>query len=124
MATKYTGPIALVSPESLHAWECLGLGYLASYSYKFGYAREQYRFYNAEFDSSDTIVDGCGDAEVVAFSLTTFQIPAAWRYSQAMPALMPYRCPVFCPRSKPACGTSTPSPAIGRFVQVASGLPK
>ena len=40
----------LVSPRSLHAWESLGLGYLASYSYKFGFRREHYRFFSGEFE--------------------------------------------------------------------------
>lgn len=85
--TKYTGPIALVSPESLHAWECLGLGYLASYSYKFGYRPEQYRFFSGEFDDQPTIIEGCSDAEVVAFSVTTFQIAKAAELSERVRAL-------------------------------------
>lgn len=69
--------IVLVSPRSLHAWECLGLGYLASYSYKFGYRPEQYRFFSGEFDSDKEIIVGCENAEIVGFSLTSFQIAHA-----------------------------------------------
>jgi radical SAM superfamily enzyme YgiQ (UPF0313 family) len=69
--------IVLVSPRSMHAWECLGLGYLASYSYKFGFSPEQYAFFTAEFDSDDEIVAGCADAAMVALSLTSFQVKHA-----------------------------------------------
>lgn len=64
----------LVNPHSLHAWECLGLGYLASYSYKFGYRPDQYHFFSGEFDSDEEILAGCEDASVVGFSLTSFQV--------------------------------------------------
>ncbi len=69
--------ITLVSPRSLHAWESLGLGYLASYSYRFGLRPEHYRFFAAEFDSDETILEGCRDAHVVGFSLTSFQVAHA-----------------------------------------------
>jgi len=69
--------IALVSPRSRHAWECLGLGYLASYSYRFGLRPEQYRFFAGEFDSDEAIVAGCAEADVVGFSLTSFQVRRA-----------------------------------------------
>jgi anaerobic magnesium-protoporphyrin IX monomethyl ester cyclase len=69
--------IALVNPRSLHAWECLGLGYIASYSYEFGYAPEQYRFFAGEFDADEEILAGCADVDVVGFSLTSFQVKHA-----------------------------------------------
>lgn len=65
--------IVLISPQSLHSWECLGLGYLASYSYKFGYRPDQYYFFSSEFDSDDEILAGCEHADIVGFSLTSFQ---------------------------------------------------
>ncbi len=68
---------ALVSPKSLHAWECLGLGYIASHSYRHGFRREDYRFFAAEFDPDDVIVAGCSDVAVVGFSLTSFQVAHA-----------------------------------------------
>lgn len=69
--------IVLVNPRSLHAWESLGLGYIASYSYLFGMAPDQYRFFHGEFDSDETIIAGCADADVVAFSVTSFQVANA-----------------------------------------------
>jgi anaerobic magnesium-protoporphyrin IX monomethyl ester cyclase len=69
--------IVLVSPRSLHSWESLGLGYLASYSYKFGYTPDQYRFFGGEFDSDEEIISGCENADIIAFSLTSFQVKHA-----------------------------------------------
>lgn len=69
--------IVLIRPKSLHSWEALGIGYLASYSYKFGYKPEQYKFFTAEFDSDEDIIKGCEDADFIGFSLTTFQIKHA-----------------------------------------------
>lgn len=69
--------IVLLTPRSLHYWESLGLGYLASYSYKFGYRPESYRFYCSEFDADEEILAGCADADVVGCSVTSFQVKHA-----------------------------------------------
>lgn len=68
-----------IRPKSIHQWEALGVGYLASYSYKYGraFARENYDFFDGCFDSDETIVEGCRDAEVIGFTLTSFSIDAA-----------------------------------------------
>ncbi len=76
MKTKFE-KIVLISPSSLHYWESLGLGYLASYSYKFGFSPYNYKFFSAEFDSDEEIISGCSDADIVGFSLTSFQIDHA-----------------------------------------------
>lgn len=69
--------IVLINPRSIHSWESLGLGYLASYSYLFGFSREQYSFFSGEFDSDENILNGCADANVIGFSVTSFQIKHA-----------------------------------------------
>ena len=76
MKTKFN-KIALISPRSIHYWESLGLGYIASYSYKFGYTPEQYSFYSAEFDSDQEIISGAADANIIGFSVNSFQIEHA-----------------------------------------------
>lgn len=76
MKTKFN-KIVLISPASIHYWESLGLGYLASYSYKFGYTCDQYKFYSQEFDSDEEIIFGAADADLIGFSLTSFQIENA-----------------------------------------------
>lgn len=69
--------IVLIRPRSVHSWEALGLGYIASYSYKFGFTPEQYTFFSGEFDSDETIVSGCNEADLIGFSLTSFQVKEA-----------------------------------------------
>lgn len=81
--------IVLISPRCEHGWESLGLGYLASYSYLFGFRPEQYRFFNSQFDADETIVAGCADADLVAFSLTTFQIAHTLRLGAAIRRINP-----------------------------------
>lgn len=67
-----------IRPKSIHQWEALGVGYLASYSYKYGgYSREDYAFFDGRFDSDDIIVEGCREAQVIGFSLTSFSVDAA-----------------------------------------------
>lgn len=69
----------LIRPRSIHQWEALGVGYLASYSYKYGdgIKKDDYAFFDGSFDSDEVIVDGCRDAEVIGFSLTSFSVDAA-----------------------------------------------
>ena len=81
--------IVMINPRSLHAWESLGIGYLASYSYQFGFRSDQYRFFTAHFDSDETILAGCDDADVVAFSLTSFQVGHAIQLTDAVRARNP-----------------------------------
>ncbi|MFQ5681797.1 MAG: B12-binding domain-containing radical SAM protein [Candidatus Binatia bacterium] len=81
--------IVLVSPGSLHAWESLGLGYLASYSYEFGFSPQQYRFFTGEFDSVEETLAGCEDADVVGFSLTSFQVESCLALVRAIKKINP-----------------------------------
>jgi anaerobic magnesium-protoporphyrin IX monomethyl ester cyclase len=69
--------IVLINPHSIHAWESLGLGYIASYSYLFGFHPAQYLFFSGEFDSDEEIINECVDADVIGFSVTSFQIKHA-----------------------------------------------
>lgn len=69
--------IVFIIPRSAHMWESLGVGYLASYSYKFGFSPEQYKFYTQEFDTEYEILAGCEDADYIGFSLTSFQVNQA-----------------------------------------------
>lgn len=64
-------------PNSVHSWESLACGYLASYSYKFGFSANQYTFFSGAFDSDEDILKGCKDADFIGFSLTTFQVTHA-----------------------------------------------
>lgn len=66
--------IALCRAKSNHSWEALGLGYLASYSYKFGFSREQYSFFDENFDAEEEMIVGCESADFIGFSVTSFSI--------------------------------------------------
>lgn len=70
--------IILIRVKSIHSWEALGMGYLASYSYKYGgFAREDYQFYDGFFDSEEEIIEGCKGAEFIGFSVTSFSIDSS-----------------------------------------------
>lgn len=76
MGSKYV----FIRPYSIHQWEALGVGYLASYSYRYGgYSRFDYSFYDGRFDSDEVIIHGCKDAEYIGFSLTSFSVDEALR---------------------------------------------
>lgn len=81
--------ITLVAPRCDHGWESLGLGYIASYSYKFGFSPEQYSFFNSQFDTDEEIVSGCTESDVVGFSLTTFQIAHTLKLIREIRAINP-----------------------------------
>lgn len=66
--------LVLIRPKGQAVLECLGLGYLASYSYRFGFAPHQYQYFDAEYETDETIVSGASDADVVGISVTSFQI--------------------------------------------------
>jgi len=74
-----TSTIVFIVPRSEHMWEALGVGYLASYSYEFGFSPDNYKFYTQQFDTDDEIVKGCENADIIGFSLTSFQINLAQR---------------------------------------------
>lgn len=74
MGTKFV----FIRPKSIHQWEALGVAYLASYSYKYGgYSREDYSFFDGCFDADEIIVNGCKEAEVIGFTLTSFSVDMA-----------------------------------------------
>lgn len=82
--------IVLISPRTLHSWESLGIGYLASYSYKFGFTPDHYKFFHGEFDSDEEIINGCKDADLIGFSVTSFQIENATSLIKRIKEINPY----------------------------------
>jgi anaerobic magnesium-protoporphyrin IX monomethyl ester cyclase len=66
--------LSLIHGKYFNSWEALGLGYIA------GYIREheptlEINFFQGCFDDDDTIVNGCSDSDIVAFSCTTPTYP-------------------------------------------------
>lgn len=56
-----------------HTWEALGIGYLISYLKKFYNKNLDIEFYSGFYDSDDTIITACEDADIIGFSCTSPQ---------------------------------------------------
>jgi radical SAM superfamily enzyme YgiQ (UPF0313 family) len=69
--------VSLVHARYFNIWEALGLGYLAAYARRRLGRRITFRFFQGYFDSDAAILDGCRDADLVAFSCTTPSWPHA-----------------------------------------------
>ena len=67
--------IAFVQPRSFHTWEAINIGYLASYLREKGY--QDLAFFSGFFDSDDTIIQGCRNADIIGFSCTSPQMAHA-----------------------------------------------
>ncbi len=59
-----------IQPYYQNVWESIGVGYIMSYCKKH-VPDWEYDFFQGNFDSDKVILDGCQDADVVAFSCTT-----------------------------------------------------
>src|SRR5262245_7944199 len=66
--------VVLVHGKYFNSWEALGLGYIGGYIKK-EIPEANRAFYQGCFDDDDTIVNGCADADIVAFSCTTPTFP-------------------------------------------------
>lgn len=66
--------IVLVHSKYFNSWEALGLGYIGAYIKKHEPSLTL-EFYQGCFDSEEKIIEGCVDAEIVAFSCTTPTFP-------------------------------------------------
>jgi perosamine synthetase len=66
--------IALVHGRYFNSWEALGLGYIGGYL-KHHLQDAEVVFYQGCFDDDETIIDGCANADIVAFSCTTPTVP-------------------------------------------------
>ncbi|OGZ18937.1 MAG: hypothetical protein A2175_02290 [Candidatus Nealsonbacteria bacterium RBG_13_42_11] len=56
-----------------HTWEALGIGYLISYLKKYYEKKLDIAFYSAFYDSEETIINACRDANIVCFTCTSPQ---------------------------------------------------
>jgi radical SAM superfamily enzyme YgiQ (UPF0313 family) len=56
-----------------HTWEALGVGYIISYLRQNSGHEHEISFYSAFYDSDESIVDACSDADVIAFTCTSPQ---------------------------------------------------
>lgn len=80
MGTK----VVLVQPYYENIWEPIGLGFIASYLKKHFVGDLEVICYQGNFDTDETIIDGCLDADVVGFSCTSPAYPHALRLAEEM----------------------------------------
>lgn len=72
--------VVLVHGKYFNSWEALGLGYIGAYL-KSKVEDIEIEFYQGCFDDDDTIIKGCKDSNIVAFSCTTPTFPHAVKIS-------------------------------------------
>ncbi|HDH04521.1 MAG TPA: B12-binding domain-containing radical SAM protein [Nitrospirae bacterium] len=75
--------VILVHGKYFNSWEALGLGYIGAYL-KHNMKDIEIGFYQGYFDDDRTIVKGCLDADIVAFSCTTPTFPYAAAIARAV----------------------------------------
>lgn len=86
MGTRFV----FIRPKSIHQWEALGVAYLAAYSYKYGgFSPKDYSFFDGIFDTDESIVLGCCDAEFIGFTLTSFSTDEALRLMKKIKIINP-----------------------------------
>lgn len=80
--------VVLVHGKYFNSWEALGLGYIGAYIKKHVPGLDV-RFYQGCFDDDETIVEGCADADIVAFSCTTPTFPHTVQIAQRIREVNP-----------------------------------
>ncbi|MBI3596511.1 MAG: B12-binding domain-containing radical SAM protein [Nitrospirae bacterium] len=80
--------VALVHGKYFNSWEALGLGYIGAYLQ--ARVRDvEIGFYQGCFDDDETIITGCQDSDIAAFSCTTPTFPYAVKIARALKQLNP-----------------------------------
>lgn len=80
--------VALVHGKYFNSWEALGLGYIGAYL-KAHVKDIELDFYQGCFDDDETIIKGCSDADIVAFSCTTPTVPHSVKIAVALKEINP-----------------------------------
>jgi anaerobic magnesium-protoporphyrin IX monomethyl ester cyclase len=80
--------VTLVHGKYFNSWEALGLGYVGAYL-KSHMKDIEVDFYQGCFDDDETIIQGCLDSDVVAFSCTTPTFPHAVSTARALKQINP-----------------------------------
>ena len=63
--------IVLIQPYYFNIWESIGLGYIGAWIKENFQNNIDVEFYQGYFDNHETIVEGCKNADIVAFSVTS-----------------------------------------------------
>lgn len=80
--------IVLVHGRYFNSWEALGLSYIGAYI-KSQMKDIEMDFYQGCFDDDETIIKGCQDSDIVAFSCTTPTFPHALKIARALKRINP-----------------------------------
>src|SRR3954468_15784551 len=63
--------VVFVQPYYFNIWEALGVGYIGAYLRRHYHGKLELDFFQANFDSDETILAGAAGADIVAFSCTS-----------------------------------------------------
>jgi anaerobic magnesium-protoporphyrin IX monomethyl ester cyclase len=74
--------VILVQPYYENIWEPIGLGFIASYLKKHFVGELDLQCFQGNFDTDETIIENCVDADVVGFSCTSPAWPHALRLAE------------------------------------------
>ncbi len=73
--------VVFIQPKSFFTWEAINVGYLSAYLKKHIHGIN-IEFYSEFFDSTKTIIDGCKNADIIGFSVTSPQYTRALRLAK------------------------------------------
>lgn len=80
--------VVLIHGKYFNSWEALGLAYIGAYL-KSHVKNIDVEFYQGCFDNDETIISGCRDADIVAFSCTTPTFPHTVNIAKALKQIKP-----------------------------------
>lgn len=81
--------VVFIQPYYKNVWESIGIGYVAAYAQKHYEGALEVAYYQGNFDNDETIINGCKDADILAFSCTTPTFQHAVRLSKAVKQINP-----------------------------------
>jgi anaerobic magnesium-protoporphyrin IX monomethyl ester cyclase len=87
--------VVLVQPYYENIWEPIALGYIGAYLKKHYKGDLVLECYQGNFDSDDTILKACEDADIVGFSCTSPAYPPALKLAKIIKATSPQIRTVF-----------------------------
>lgn len=80
--------VILIHGKYFNSWEALGLAYIGAYLK--AHAKDiEIGFYQGCFDDDETIITGCQDADIVAFSCTTPTFPHTVKIAKSLKQINP-----------------------------------
>ena len=87
--------VTLIQPRYFNIWEALGLGYIGAYLKAHHPGRLEMNFFQAFFDTDETIVRGAADSDIVGFSCTSPTFAHGAELARRIKAVSPKAWTVF-----------------------------